>query len=282
MIRTHNKLIAHPHTKLPLPTVESLSTSPILFTQVPVLDTVSNKLISFIDASPNPASLQTAKQTLSGAVLPYLNSRFPDKSASAVAAKRPAIPVAPQLLTAWSAATATLVPALPPAQLFPLVDMWRLAVLDVTVANWLSSSTANHDPIHILLQKALSVLDSDDATEKSGARNYLLTVLRTLANGFAHAALSKILLSGVSPGGKRAQVTRVVVATLLHEDAAVRTAAASLAFDVAAALQKSRVERVRGATVAVEVEEDEEWEVELVSAVLEALGNEVQSEEVGE
>ena len=71
------------------------------------------------------------------------------------------------------------------------------------------------------------------------------------------------------------------MATLLHEDAAVRTAAASLTFDVAAALQKSRVNRLRGGAALVAIEEDEECEAELVSAVLEALSKEVQSEEVG-
>ncbi|KAI0688955.1 PPPDE putative peptidase domain-containing protein [Earliella scabrosa] len=273
----------HPHTKLSLPAVEALSTNPILFTQVPAIDTVANKLASFIDAAANSRALQPAKQTLSTLVVPYLKSRFPDKIASAVATKKPTIPATPQMLTSWAAATASLVGSLPPSQLFPLVDMWRLAMLDEAVANWLSSPNAKPDPIHILLHKALAVLDSSDPAEKSSGRNYLLTVLRTLANGFAHAVCSKTLLSRAPPQGKRAPLTRVVVATLLHEDAAVRTAAASLAFDVAATLQKSRVDKLRGATTGaapVNVEEDEEWEVELVSAILEALSNEVQSEEV--
>ena len=175
--------------------------------------------------------------------------------------------------------------ALPPAQLFPLVDMWRLAVVDdAAVADWLATTT-DPDALQILLAKALEVLDTPDPTQKSAGRNYILTVLRLLANGFAHATLARALLSRAAPAGKRPQVTRIVVSTLLHEDAAVRTAAASLTFNVAAALQKSRVEKLRGPTadaVPVAVEEDEEWEAELVSAVLEALSNEVQSEEVGE
>ena len=55
----------------------------------------------------------------------------------------------------------------------------------------------------------------------------------------------------------------------------------SLTFDVAAALQKSRVDRLRGGVALVAVEEDEEWEAKLVSAVLEVLSKEVQSEEIG-
>lgn len=71
----------------------------------------------------------------------------------------------------------------------------------------------------------------------------------------------------------------VLVPSLLHEDGAVRTAAASLAFNVAAFIQKGRVAKVRGETV--EAFEDEDWEVEIVSAVVEALDRETASEDVG-
>ncbi|TBU44488.1 PPPDE putative peptidase domain-containing protein [Dichomitus squalens] len=270
----------HPHTKLSLPAVEALSMNPILFQQIPPLDTVSAKLVASIDAASSSADLQTAKQAIVSAVLPYLKSRFQEKSAEA---KKPAIPATPQLLTSFTTATKSLVNALPPVQLFPLVDMWRLAVVDDSiVANWLATTT-NPDALQALLDKALEALDSSDPAQKSSGRNYILTVLRLLANGFAHPTLSRGLLSRAPPAGKRPQVTRIVVSTLLHEDAAVRTAAASLTFNVAAALQKSRVEKLRGPTagaVPVAVEEDEEWEAELASAVLEALSNEVQSEEV--
>ncbi|OSD07373.1 DUF862-domain-containing protein [Trametes coccinea BRFM310] len=272
----------HPHTKLSLPAVEALSTNPILFTQAPSWDTVSAKLASFIDAAPSSPELQTAKQALTAAVVPLLKARFPSNGTAAEAAKKPALPAATPLLNSWASTTRSIANVLSPSQLFPLVDMWRLAVLDDGVANWLATCP-NPDPLQLFLDKALGVLDSADPAQKSSGRNYLLTVLRTLANGFAHAALSKTLLSRASPGGKRASLTRAVVSTLLHEDAAVRTAAASVTFNIAAALQKSRVEKVRGTApgaVPVEVEEDEEWEVELVSAVLEAISNETQSEEV--
>ncbi|KAI0763635.1 PPPDE putative peptidase domain-containing protein [Trametes elegans] len=275
----------HPHTKLSLPSVEGLSTNPILFTQVPALDTVSAKLASFIDAAPPSPGLQTAKQALTVAVVPLLKARFPQKGSAEEAAKKPAVAAPAPLLASWGLTTRTIAETLPPSQLFPLVDMWRLAVLDGAVADWLATAPSP-DPIALFLDKALALLDaaSADPAQRAGGRNYLLTVLRLLANGFAHAALAKTLLSrAAAPAGKRAGTTRAIVATLLHEDAAVRTAAASVAFNVAAALQKSRVDKVRGATAGAassEVEEDEEWEVELVSAVLEALSNETQSEEV--
>ncbi|KAI1793297.1 PPPDE putative peptidase domain-containing protein [Ganoderma leucocontextum] len=269
----------HPHTKLSLPAVEGLSMNPILFQQVPPLDTVSSKLVASIDAAASSSDIQVAKKTLTTTVLPYLKLRLPDKKA---AGKKPAVPTTPQLLTSFSATTKTLSAVLAPAQLFPLVDMWRLAVVDdAAAANWLAIPTnPNPDVLQLLLEKALEDLDASDPAQKSAGRNYILTVLRLLANGFVHPALGRALLSRASPAGKRSQVTRVVVAALLHEDAAVRTAAASLAFNVAATVQKSRIDRLRGGAALVAVEEDEEWEAELVSAVLEALSNEVQSEDV--
>lgn len=77
-------------------------------------------------------------------------------------------------------------------------------------------------------------------------------------------------------------MTLLLVTTLLHDDAAVRTAAASLAFNVAAYLQKGRVDKVKNGGGEVQgIEEDGDWEVEMVSAVVEALNREKSSEEVG-
>jgi hypothetical protein len=77
----------------------------------------------------------------------------------------------------------------------------------------------------------------------------------------------------------------VLINTLLHPDRLVRVAAASLAFNVGAWVQRGRVARVRGKEVLDGIrdgEEDGEWEVELVSAVVEALASEEESEDAGE
>jgi hypothetical protein len=257
----------HPHTSLSLPSVELLSMNPILFTNVPALDTVNTKLSSFIDVAPswpsNAAQSQSQiKQTLSQAVLPYLKSK-PKSTASS------------GLLVTWARVTATLADALKLTELFPLVDMWRLALLDPSVSDWCASLPVNKnspDPLAIFLAKATSTLAVSDAP-----RNYILTVLRMLSNAFSNPTLTRVLLSGQT----RKDVTMLLVATLLHEDAAVRTAAASLAFNVAAYLQMGRVDMVKAGNSGAEgVEEDGDWEVEMVSAVIEAIDREKGSEEV--
>jgi desumoylating isopeptidase 1 len=81
---------------------------------------------------------------------------------------------------------------------------------------------------------------------------------------------------------RRKAVTAILVNNLLHDDAAVRTAAASLGFNIAGFVQKERLVQVRqNYGPFVQSEEDGDWEVELVSAVLEAIQNEKQSEEIG-
>lgn len=77
----------------------------------------------------------------------------------------------------------------------------------------------------------------------------------------------------------------VLVPSLLHSDGLVRTAAASLAFDVSTVLQKSRVEAVKSGRGIKPYRAAEDgfadWEVEMVSAVIEALDREKENEEVG-
>lgn len=179
----------------------------------------------------------------------------------------------PGLLVPWARVTATLADALQLSELFPLVDMWRLALLDPSASSWCASLAIKDspDPIAIFLAKAISALATSDAP-----RNYILTILRMLSNAFSNPALTRALLSGQT----RKDVTILVVTTLLHDDAAVRTAAASLAFNVAAYLQKGRVDKVSSSGVEG-MEEDGDWEVEMVSAVTEAIDREKGSEEVG-
>ncbi|KAJ7644245.1 PPPDE putative peptidase domain-containing protein [Roridomyces roridus] len=266
----------HPHSSLPLPTIKALSLAPILFTQVPALDTVLAKLVSFVDAVPSSSSSQ-AKEILRAQVVPYLKSRFASET-------KPLPSASPALLASWSAATNTLAGSLKPESLFPLVDMWRLAALDPAVTAWLAITPAA-GPVGLFARTARDALAQP--TQDKGTRNYVLTALRLLANAFGSAPLARVLLAG--PGSDGAAIGTLVPA-LLHTDAAVRTAAASLAFNAAASVQRARVASGVGLG-GVNVNQgkpdaadaaaaaDEEWQVELGSALVEALQRE-EGEEV--
>ncbi|KAI9443300.1 DUF862-domain-containing protein [Lactarius indigo] len=240
----------HPHTSLNLPTISSLSTEPILFTQVPALDTVHDKLVSFIDSTPSVRNSSVLKADLTQTMFPWLKQRYAEKSKATA--------TSPEVVAAFG--------QLPATSLFPLLDVWRLAILEPTIAQ-------------VTLAPLVQVLSSTNESVTSSPRATLLTLLRLATNGLG-TSLSRSLLA--SDDRARAALTGVLVQTLLHPDRLVRVAAASLGFNVGAWVQKGRIARARGDDVVNgirEGEEDGEWEVELVSAVAEALANEEESED---
>ncbi|KAH9047716.1 DUF862-domain-containing protein [Lactarius hengduanensis] len=247
----------HPHTSLDIPSISSLSTEPILFTQVPALDTVHDKLVSFIDSTPSVQNSTVLKDDLTRTMLPWLKQRYAEKSK--------ATPTSPEVVAAFGRTVTALAAELPAASLFPLLDVWRLAILEPTIAQ-------------VTLAPLVQVLRSTNESVASSPRATLLTLLRLTTNGLG-TSLSRSLLAD---DRARASLTGVLVQTLLHPDRLVRVAAASLGFNVGAWVQKGRIARARGDDVVNglrEGEEDGEWEVELVSAVAEALANEEESED---
>lgn len=174
--------------------------------------------------------------------------------------------------------------------MFPLVDFWRLGLLAGNVSSWVAAAGVDGeaDVTDMLLIMAINVLE----TTSPSPRNLILTTLRLLANGFANQSLARHLLDPTLKASRlrhssRQNVTDLLVPTLLHTDAPVRTAAASLAFNIAAHYQRPLVEAQRNGKRGDPVADNEsdgqgDWEVEIVSAVVEALAREKQSEDVGE
>ena len=259
--------------------MEALSLNPILFTQVPALEAVFTKFITFIDgaatSTPTGFNKDEINTMLTSRILPYLQGR-----AALISGKlKPAPGAPPDMLISWARSTATLSSALPIAQLFPLIDMWRLALLDPTVTTILSSLSPAHNPVFLLLERAQEALGESTPDGVTTIRNTVLTTLRMLSNALGVDTFARMLCSAPDA---RARMMDVLVPCLLHEDAAVRTAAASAAFNVAAFLQRGRVDQMRsGRSDAIGSELDGDWEVEMVSAVVEAIGRETKSEDVG-
>ncbi|KAI6147552.1 PPPDE putative peptidase domain-containing protein [Pisolithus thermaeus] len=249
----------HPHKSVSLPAIDSISLKPILFTQTPNLDTLLSKLNEFIDSiSPWTGVLTQAqvKQALSKTVIPFL------KTSSTPPPLQP--PTAP--FDYWPALVSSLVSNLTVGNLFPLADIWRIALLNPKFSEWSAAKRGPQNPINVLLSKAL---ESNDAP-----RNYLLTALRMLSNAFSSANLARECITSM-----RNDLTAILVSTLLHENVAVRSAAASLAFNVAAHLQKHRLEKIESHGNIDPEEEDLDWELEVISALLEAIGRENASED---
>lgn len=195
------------------------------------------------------------------------------------------------LCEVWRDVTNALLKALPLDQLFPLVDLWRMGLLDPSVATWCasdslstSSPTKPMNPTFLILKHAL-------LSQLPLPKPFLLTTLRMLSNAFSNERLARTLLNPATretlgrTWSGRQDLTSLVVPALLHDDLGVRTAAASLTFNIAVYVQKPRFEAQRsgrrGDDGAGENEGEGDWEVEMVSATLEALRIETSSEDVG-
>lgn len=124
----------------------------------------------------------------------------------------------------------------------------------------------------------------------SSSRNTLLTTLRLLSNAFSYEGAGKYLLSvssGTSPRtSPRTLLTTTLVSTLLHEDQVVRTASASLAFNIASCIQETRRNGIKTNRESngdvMDMEEDFDWEIEILSAIVEAVKLEDVNEDTGE
>ncbi|GJJ15677.1 hypothetical protein Clacol_009955 [Clathrus columnatus] len=291
----------HPHTKTKFPGIQGVSLDPILFKQPPAWDLASEKLISSIDAVPNdssrsPALVAEAKQSLLKVVIPFLKSRFP-KTAPGVTSKTITPP--PTVLYQLSNLTAIFLSHLAVENIFPLIDFWRMAVLDKAFAvalvsqltptgEVLNGNDISLIPVTQILSKVntdLSITTNGNSTSANN-RNTLLTTLRLLSNVFSFSeSTGKYIFSYTSAleTSPRTQLTTTLVSALLHADPAVRTAAASLAFNVASCIQRTR--RNVGdidnrLNDIITPEEDSDWEIEIISAIVEAIKLENTNEDI--
>lgn len=208
------------------------------------------------------------KNTISQSFAPYLKGRI-----SAAKESTAGVSSTSSMLSSWSLATSVVIIVLPVDALFPLIDMWRLTFLDPATCLWASSASASAygGLIQTIVSRALDVLGIVTWEISKGARNYVLTVLRLICNLFSSVVLTRRILTDET---LRGTLTGVLAESLASVDVSVRTAASSVAFNMAAWLQDGRTKGTEG-------EGDREWEMELISAVVEGLGHEMSNEQVG-
>lgn len=145
-----------------------------------------------------------------------------------------------------------------------MIDLLRLAL--ARDLGRLSTSPEFVAALPQIITKATSSLDQ-------ATKPLVLTLVRFVSNILPSPALLTVLLAPTTLGN----LTNVIVRALLEEDKGVRNAGAGLAWSV--------VGRVWSARAAGQDEQPctgEEWQVEVASAVLEALGSEEESADVGE
>ena len=243
-----------------------------MFRTIASLDAVVTKLFHFIDTSELRAEEKARiKDTIESATLPFLRLQILPSGKSTV---KPLSSLAP-MLTEWAASSKILLSALPIEQLFPIIDLWRLGFLSTTVGTWVSEELENPpDATPSIISEFLN-----KAASKPLPRPFVLTLLKSLCNAFGTPALTQRLLA---PGQLREKLTDLTISQLLEEDNLIRTTAASLVFNIASSSRAQRASTGKNSSVPqTPTEIDVEWEIEIVSAVIERIGRE-ENEEIRE
>lgn len=234
----------HAHKRLYLPAIERIRTNPITATAKPNFTALFGKLEEFAGAEGKEHVDVLKKQ-----VVPILEGKDV---------------AAPDVVDKWTAATASLLQSLKPAEVFPVVDLWRLGLLNDAVAQILRRRIGGlSDPIALILALTARELKQGVAATP---RPLLLTTLRLETNLLAPLPLATAALA------RPDNLLSVLVEALLHPDVGVRKAAADVAVNAAA--WRHRVRETTSQTPDAPEVGGEDWETELLSALIEAIGRE--------
>ncbi|KAG9119258.1 hypothetical protein FRC07_005783, partial [Ceratobasidium sp. 392] len=233
----------HPHMSINVPSLKKLPTQPIVYEQVPDLSKLLAKLQSTIK-SHNLAGFDSSVAVIADVI------RTKGKQ-----------PATDQNFHAFEKASDAILVTVSAQDLFPLLDLWRLALL---VEGFATRCTVNASGLINVFKTVAGHLQK---MGPSAPKALALTSLRLQSNVSANSALLRQLLQ---ERDNRSNFTQILVSGLLHEDTGVRTAAATLVFNVGTHLQRSR----RQAPTRPDPVEDGDWEVEVLTAVLEGLSTE--------
>ncbi|KAG8737836.1 hypothetical protein FRC10_007763 [Ceratobasidium sp. 414] len=231
----------HPHMTLAVPSLKQLSTQPIIYEQVPDL----SKLLAKLQATTQSID-QLGSDTSLAAIADLIRTQGKQ-------------PITDKDFEGFKKASDIILAAAPPQELFPLLDLWRLALL---VGGFTTKCTVDTSGLANVLRTVAAHLEK---LGSSAPKALALTGLRLQSNVSANYALLRRLVQN-----NRSDFTQILISGLLHGDAAVRTAASTLAFNLGTHLQRSR----RRAPTRPDPVEDGEWEVEVLTAVLESLSTE--------
>lgn len=245
----------HPHEKTYLAATSRLSTQPITQTAVPGYPALLKKLESF------PGATKAHVDVLRADVVPFLEGKAVSDAAL------------PGLVDKWTAATTGLLGSLKPAETFPLIDLWRVGLTNPRLVSALVlrlGPNAGAEPLTAILSLTSAQLASMGAATP---RPLLLTTLRLCTNALAPLPLANLVLSSAL----QEPLLSVLVESLLHAEVSVRKAAADVAVNAAA--WRHRLAKESGQ--AAQEGPEPEWEVELLSALLESIGREADPD-VGE
>ncbi|GAA5817650.1 hypothetical protein MFLAVUS_011201 [Mucor flavus] len=240
----------HPHRKILLRSIVDQPNVPIIFKTPGKLDMVYGKLNSF---------LEQESIVLDGNQKKVLDAskKFLENPAGTT------IDVG-----GWKLLVDQLLSKLSTDQIFPLLDIYRSLLVHRQVSDFFVS-----DPSQI--SKIMEIVYTLPEPPKKAT---WLMILRIACNVFANSTLSTTHFTSNLETSHRSQLTQLLITSLLEEDSTVRQAAASLVYNCSTCIATERLKKEEGAFKGMAEQEDDDWLVELSSAVLDALTKETDEE----
>ena len=229
----------HPHTLLRLPTLQHPHKTPVTYIKVPPIE----KLIAKMGSSGSDPAV--------GALKVFITTR---QQSGAVEASLPNLPT----ITTFIAKS---LQTLPPEILFPIVDLFRLALADPRMSGYYAEDASG------LVFKIISTVNRLDTSCPYQLR---IVTLHMACNLFTSVLFPTKLSS--DPFFSTTIIQLVTSSLLDTQHPPVRVAASSLAFNIAAS---NHQERIQGYPDFL----PESSQVELVASLLEAIGRERESKD---
>ncbi|CAK7274859.1 hypothetical protein SEPCBS57363_006379 [Sporothrix epigloea] len=243
---------SHPHVKLRLPSFSNLTnTNPVLFEKKPPLDKLISKLGDEMAARPAVHSLRK-----------FLEERDNSSNGTHTKQNGPASVAIPDL-TGLGQFVREAVQSMPRDTLFAAVDLFRCSLVDPRVSGFFAE-----EPDHATVQGVLSAVSTITGSKGEACPYALrLVALQMVCNMFSSPLYVRELFTHAA---LRPAVVQLVAASFLDDSHnSVRAAAASLLFNMALAIRRSR----EGTQPATPTLPDED-QVELAASVVEAIGQE--------
>ena len=224
----------HPHTLLRLPTLQRLHKTPVTYTKIPPIE----KLIAKMGASGSDPAV--------GALKNFVTTR---QQSGAVEASLPDLPAVTSFIS-------RSFQTLPPESLFPIVDLFRLALVDPRVSGYYAEDAG---------ESVFKILATVNRLDSSCPYQLRIVTLHMACNLFTSTLFPIKLFS--EPLYSTPLFQLVTSSLLDNEHPPVRVAASSLAFNLAAS---NHQQRVQGNADFL----PEDSQVELVASLLEAIARE--------
>ncbi|KAG1144086.1 hypothetical protein G6F37_008694 [Rhizopus arrhizus] len=235
----------HPHRKVLLKTIHNQPNVPILYNvNLDKLDVIYDKLYGFINLT------EQEKKTIEDTKLCLNNKKTLD-------------------VLSWSQLVDVLLEKLSSDQWFPLLDIFKSLLLHQEVSQFYTKNPSQ-------LGKILELATKNEA---SLGRATWIMILRVACNLFSDSTLSTTYFTSHLEGATyRTILTQLLITSLLSQDSQIRQAAASLAYNCSTNVSIERLKKEEGTWTGMTEQEDDDWQVELLSAVADALTKEKDEE----